>query len=166
MTAVDPTGYRLRMSTPRRILLVLMLSLIALFFVPGAVSGALDFWWRLLSVAGVVVSLVALRIVLGPAIVVRSTGLRIQRNWPLRRDIPWYRILQVDVIPGFWNLEIELNSGERISLPAVQDVDELYEYVYERVRQATGSLQNPTIRRGEQVGEIVIGRRYTPAPGR
>jgi hypothetical protein len=124
---VSSTGYRLRMSSLRRVLLVVMLVLIALFFVPGTVSGALDLWWRGLSAAGILLSLIGLRIVLGPAIVVRSSGLRLQRNWPLRRDIPWYRILQVDVIPGFWNLEIELNSGERIALPCVESVDDLYE---------------------------------------
>jgi hypothetical protein len=124
---VKSTGYRLRMSLVRRVLLVAMLVVIALFFVPGVLSGALGVWWRLLSVAGLVLSIIALRIVLGPAIVVRQSGLRLQRNWPIRRDIPWYRILQVDVIPGFWNLEIELNSGERISLPCVESVDDLYE---------------------------------------
>ncbi|WP_334143370.1 hypothetical protein [Rhabdothermincola sp.] len=120
--------YRLRMSPLRRALTTLLLSLIAiLFFVPGVLASPLGGWWRLMSAVGLVLSIVGLRIVLGPVIVVRDEGLRIQRNWPLRRDIPWYRIFQVDVIPGFWNLEIELNSGERIALPCVDEVDRLYE---------------------------------------
>ena len=52
-------------------------------------------------------------------LIVRDEGLRVQKTWPHRRDIPWYRILATDVIPGFWNLELELNSGERVELPPV-----------------------------------------------
>ena len=39
------------------------------------------------------------------------------------------------MIPGFWNLEIELNSGERVELPPVQNLNELYEEI-ERHRTA------------------------------
>lgn len=115
------------MSTFRRVSLALLLGVTAVFFVPGVLVAPLGGWWRLVSGTGLVLSLLGLRTVLGPVIVVRDTGLRIQRSWPFRRDIPWYRIFEVDVIPGFWNLEIELNSGERISLPCVEDVDRLYE---------------------------------------
>ncbi|MEJ5254995.1 MAG: hypothetical protein WHS89_06560 [Acidimicrobiales bacterium] len=121
------TGYRLRMSTLRRVSLTVLLAATAAFFVPGLLAGELGGWWRLVSGVGLAVSLLGLRTVLGPVIVVREAGLRIQRSWPIRRDIPWYRILLVDVIPGFWNLEIELNSGERIALPCVEGVDRLYE---------------------------------------
>ena len=70
-----------------------------------------------------------------PSSSVRPRGLRLQRNWPFRRDIPWYRILQIDVIPGFWNLEIELNSGERLALPCVEHLNDLYHRM-EHHRQA------------------------------
>ena len=58
-----------------------------------------------------------------------------QRNWPFRRDFRWYRILAIDVVPGFWHLEVELNSGERITLPAVDDLERLYQLM-EHHRQA------------------------------
>ena len=38
-------------------------------------------------------------------------------------------------MPGFWHLEIELNSGERITLPAVDDLERLYQLM-EHHRQA------------------------------
>jgi hypothetical protein len=127
--------YRLRMSPLRRIATAALLVLIAVFFVPGILADGLELWWRVVSLVGFVTALIGLRIILGAVLVVRDRGLLILRNWPLRRDIPWYRILQIDVIPGFWNLEIELNSGERISLPPVHDLDGLYQRM-ERHRQA------------------------------
>jgi hypothetical protein len=135
MWAVPSKGYRLRMPLWRRILLISLLSVIAVFFVPGIVAPDLAPWWRALSVVGLLTALAGLRILVGPAVVVRASGLRIQRNWPLRRDIPWYRILEIDVIPGFWNLEVELNSGERLSLPCVEDLEDLYRRM-EHHRQA------------------------------
>ena len=111
-----------------------MLSLCFLFFLPGLFGQGLDVWWRALSAVGLVTSVLALRVVLGAAVVVREEGLRIQRLWPLTRDIPWYRILSTDVIPGFWFLELELNSGERIELPAVEHLDDLYERIEEHRR--------------------------------
>jgi hypothetical protein len=119
----------------RRILLTIVLVVIAVFFVPGIGAPGLPLWWHILSVVGLLTAFAGLRIVLGSVVVVRPTGLRIQRNWPIRRDIRWYRILAIDVIPGFWNLEIELNSGERIALPAVEDLDDLYHRM-EHHRQA------------------------------
>lgn len=127
--------YRLRMSPVRRIATAVLLALIAVFFVPGILAGGLELWWRVVSLVGFLTSLIGLRIILGAVLVVRDRGLLILRNWPLRRDIPWYRILQIDVVPGFWNLEIELNSGERIALPPVRDLDGLYQRM-ERHRQA------------------------------
>ena len=48
------------------------------------------------------------------------------------------RIYGVDVIPGTWTLEVELNPGERVSLPCVDRVDDLYERV-EAARAQLGS---------------------------
>ena len=106
-----------------------------MFFVPGIFAPGLSFWWHALSVFGLLTSVAGLRILLGSVVVVRPQGLRVQRNWPLRRDIPWYRMLEIDVIPGFWNLEVELNSGERLSLPCVENLDDLYHRM-EHHRQA------------------------------
>jgi hypothetical protein len=128
-------GYRLRMSPVRRTLLVALLALTAVFFVPGIFAPGLSFWWHALSLFGLLTALAGLRILLGSVIVVRPEGLRVQRNWPLRRNIPWYRMLEIDVIPGFWNLEVELNSGERLSLPCVENLDDLYHRM-EHHRQA------------------------------
>lgn len=129
------TRYRLRMSPLRRAATTVSLVVVALFFVPGIVGAGLEPWWRVVSVVGLVTAIAGLRIVVGPVLVVRERGLLILRHWPLRRDIPWYRILQIDVIPGFWHLEVELNSGERIALPCVDDIDGLYRNM-ERHRQA------------------------------
>jgi hypothetical protein len=118
-----------------RTIRAIVLALGLVMFVPGAASGALDLWVRLLGVAGALLCVAGLRILWGSVVVVRPQGLRIQRNWPLRRDIRWYRILAIDVIPGFWHLEVELNSGERITLPAVDDLERLYQLM-EYHRQA------------------------------
>jgi len=104
-------------------------------FVPGALAGGIALWWRLFAVVGALLCVSGLRILWGSVVVVRPKGLRIQRNWPLRRDFRWYRILAIDVIPGFWHLEIELNSGEHITLPAVDDLERLYQLM-EYHRQA------------------------------
>jgi (2Fe-2S) ferredoxin len=85
--------------------------------------------WRLFSVAGAVSCVVSLRIVLGPAVVVRPEGLRVQPSWPFRRDIAWYRILDVEVVPVLWVLDIELNNGQHVQLPAVERLNELYDLV-------------------------------------
>jgi len=134
MGLVRSKGYRLRMSPLARSLRVGLFVVLALLFVPGIIAG-IDLWWRVVSAAGLIASVLALRTLLGPVVVVRQKGLRIQRNWPLRRDVTWYRILTIDVIPGFWNLEVELNSGERLSLPCVEDLDDLYQRM-ETHRQA------------------------------
>lgn len=132
---MQKTGYRLRMSVLRRMCLVGLLALIAVFFVPGIFAPGLRLWWHGLSLLGLITAVAGLRILLGSVVVVRPDGLRLQRNWPFRRTIPWYRILEIDVIPGFWNLEVELNSGERLSLPCVEHLDDLYHRM-EHHRQA------------------------------
>jgi hypothetical protein len=106
-----------------------------MIFVPGVVVSGIELWGRLLCLVGALSCLAGLRILWGSVVLVRPEGLRIQRNWPLRRDFRWYRILSIDVIPGFWHLEIELNSGERIALPAVDDLERLYQLM-ETHRQA------------------------------
>ena len=121
------TGFRLRVSAVGRLWRTVVLVVGLLLFVPGALSGAIDVWWRLVYALGALSCVAGLRILWGAVVVVRPTGLRIQRNWPLRRDFLWYRILSIDVIPGFWHLEIELNSGERVTLPAVDDLERLYQ---------------------------------------
>ena len=114
------------MSPVARAVRVVLLSFVALVFVPGVIASGIDLWWRAVSLLGVVISLVGVRMMVGAVLVVRDEGLRIQKYWPHRRDLAWYRILASDVIPGFWNLELELNSGERVELPPVGDINALY----------------------------------------
>lgn len=103
-----------------------LLVAIAVFMVPGMAATDLSVTWRLVALLGFVTALLGVRALVGSVVVVRGDGLRIQKNWPVRRTIVWYRILAIDVIPGFWNLEIELNSGERVALPCVEHLDTLY----------------------------------------
>ena len=132
---VRGTGFRLRVSPLGRLLRSAVLLLGLLMFVPGVIAAGIDLWWRLLFLFGALACAAGLRILWGSVVVVRPSGLRVQRNWPFRRDFLWYRILAIDVVPGFWHLEIELNSGERITLPAVDDLDRLYQLM-EQHRQA------------------------------
>ncbi|MCU0270896.1 MAG: PH domain-containing protein [Acidimicrobiales bacterium] len=125
--------YRLQMSVPVRLLRVLLFSVLLVVFVLWAVQ-AEDPASQVLSLVGVATSLVSLRTVVGPVVVVRPRALRVVRIWPLRREIPWYRILEVDLVPGYWVVELELNSGEKVTLPVVERVDDLYEEI-ERHRQ-------------------------------
>jgi hypothetical protein len=119
------------MSRFTRISRTILLSLLALAFIPMFIGGA-DLQYRALSLAGFASSLYGLRIVHGPTIEVRADGLTILKHWPFRRDLRWYQIFEVEVIPGYWMLSIELNSGERIDLPCVEDVDKLFEDIEER----------------------------------
>ncbi len=123
------------MTRRRRVIQVTLLSLIGLFFLPGVVDSQLTLWWRFVTLVGLITSVLAIRTVVGAVLIVSDKGLRVQKTWPHRRDIPWYRILATDVIPGFWNLELELNSGERVELPPVADINALYEDI-ERHRTA------------------------------
>jgi len=132
---VRGTGFRLRMSMLGRLLRSAVLVLGLLLFVPGALTSQIDPWWRVFAVVGALACVSGLRILWGSVVVVRPQGLRIQRNWPFRREFRWYRILAIDVVPGFWHLEVELNSGERITLPAVDDLERLYQLM-EHHRQA------------------------------
>jgi hypothetical protein len=130
----DVHRYRLRMSRVSRVLRTFVFVAIALCFVPAVIDGGIDLAVRALSLLGIVSSLYGLRVILGPAVEVRPEGLRLLKSWPRRRDIAWYQILEVDIIPGYWMLDIELNSGEQISLPCVERVDDLYERI-EELRQ-------------------------------
>ena len=74
---------------------VVLLSIIAVFFIPGVAASDLDLWWRVVSLVGLVTAVLAVRMLVGSVIIVRDEGLRVQKNWPHRRDIPWYRILEI-----------------------------------------------------------------------
>jgi hypothetical protein len=132
---VKGTGFRLHMRTWVRLVRTVLLVACVVLSVSWALAGALEVWVRIASALVALASLAGLRILWGSVVVVRPDGLRLQRNWPLRRDYRWYRILSIDVIPGFWHLEIELNSGQRIALPPVDDLDRLYRLM-EHHRQA------------------------------
>jgi len=121
--------YRLRMSPINRGLRSALFVAIALCFIPAVLSPELELGVRLFSLVGVASSAYGLRIILGPAIEVRPEGLRLLKSWPRRRTIPWYRILEIEVVPGFWILDVELNSGECFALPCVEHVDDLYEQI-------------------------------------
>jgi hypothetical protein len=123
------------MTRRRRVIKVTLLTLIGLFFLSGLFDSQLDLWWRIVTLVGLISSVLAIRTVLGAVLIVSDKGLRVQKAWPHRRDISWYRILATDVIPGFWNLELELNSGERVELPPVADINALYDDI-ERHRTA------------------------------
>ena len=127
-TTLEPgrDRYRLAMSPLSRGVRVVVLALAGAFFVALALASGQEASWRALGVVGLLSTAVALRIVLGPAVVVRDAGLRVVRSWPLRRDIPWYRILDVEVVPVVWVLDVELNSGEHVELPPVEHLNELY----------------------------------------
>jgi hypothetical protein len=127
-------GYRLQMTALARVWRVILYGVLAVLFLPGLFDPAYPGILRLGSLAGLGLSAFGLRIVLGPAVVLRAEGLRIFHWWPRRRDIAWYRVFAVDVVPGRWLLELELNSGERIELPVVERVDQLYEQI-EDLRQ-------------------------------
>lgn len=126
---VKGRGFRLQLRRPLRALWTAVLCLTTAFFIPAVLGFGIDLAWRALSMVGLITSLIGLRIVWGPAIVVGEAGLRVYRTWPLHRDFPWYRILEVDIIPGFWNIEVEMNSGERLELPCVEHLDWLYESI-------------------------------------
>ena len=123
--------YRLRMSGFTRISRTILLSVLAIVFVPMFVGGV-DVQYRVLSLVGFACSLYGLRVLHGPTIEVRPDGLTILKHWPFRRDLRWYQIFAVDVVPGYWMLSIELNSGERIDLPCVEEVDDLFEQIESR----------------------------------
>lgn len=122
--------FRLRMSRLSRGIRTAVLLALGVCFVPAVVQAS-DLSSRVLSLVGLLSSVYGLRIVLGPAVEVRRTGIRILRNWPWHRDIDWYRIYEVEVVPGFWVLHLELNSGEHVELPCVEDVDDLFERIEE-----------------------------------
>ena len=134
MDGMTPSGYRLQMSVLARLWRVVLYVVLAVLFVPGLVDPASPPMIRLGCAVGVGLAGMGLRVVLGPAVIVRAEGLRYFTWWPRHQDIPWYRVYAVDVVPGRWLLELELNSGERHTLPVVERVDALYEQI-EDLRQ-------------------------------
>ena len=123
------TGFRLRVSIVGRVWRTAVMLLGVLLFVPAALNGSFELWWRIGAGLAALSSLVGLRLLWGAVLVVRPAGLRIQRNWPLRRDVAWYRLESIEVVPGVWNLDLVLNSGERLVLPPVHDLERLYALV-------------------------------------
>lgn len=117
------------MSPVSRVLRSVLFVGIGLCFLPAVLSPELELGVRAFSLVGVLSSGYGLRIILGPAVEVRPEGLRLLKSWPRRRTIPWYRILEIEVVPGFWTLDVELNSGECFALPCVEHVDDLYESI-------------------------------------
>jgi hypothetical protein len=119
-------GYRLRMSPLARWLRVALFVVCGLILLSGVLYAGEGLLWQALGLVGVVGSVFAVRIVLGPAVVVTPDELIVQRNWPVKRRIKWYRVEHAEVIPGMWVLVIELISGERFELPCVEHLDDLY----------------------------------------
>lgn len=136
MVVVARGGYRLRMSGLRRWATVVLLGAIAAFMAPGVFVADAPGSWRLIAAAGVVTALAGVRTLVGAVVVAGEDALKLQRNWPLRRSIPWGAIEAVDIIPGYWTIEVELDSGERVGLPCVEDFDDLYEAMEHHRRQA------------------------------
>src|SRR5262245_32421421 len=115
------------MSPITRSLRVLVFTFCGLILLVEASLSAVGWFWRAISAVGVLAAMLAVRIVLGPAVVVTSNALIIQRTWPAKRRIPWYRIDHAEVMPGFWTILVELIDGERLELPCVEHIDDLYE---------------------------------------
>lgn len=115
------------MSRFTRVLRSALLGVLGGCFVPSLFDPATDPQWRLLCLVGLLSSIYGLRIVLGPALIVRDEGILVLSRWPFRRDIPWYRIYDVEVVPGYWMIDLELNSGEALSLPCVEHVELLFD---------------------------------------
>jgi len=125
----DVVRYRLRMSRTARVGCSVLYAVIGVVLAVGAVTAGVDTAYRVVCVIGLGSVAFSLRAILGTVIVARDDALVVQRYWPVRRVVPWYRIEVVDVLPGFWNLELQLNSGERIELPPVDELDELFRLV-------------------------------------
>ncbi len=112
---------------------------LCIFLLVGGIGAGGSLLWTAISIAGIAVALVGLRAILGRAVLVQPDALVVQPYWPVRRHIPWYRIDQVEVVPESWSLVLELNSGERVALPCVEHVDDLYERV-DRRRKALDAI--------------------------
>lgn len=131
-------GYRLRMSPLARWSRVALFVVCALILASGIAFAGEALLWQILGALGIVAAVLAIRVVLGPVVVITPDELIVQRNWPLKRRMRWYRIDHAEVIPGMWVLVIELVSGERFELPCVEHLDELYEHL-EHYRKALDS---------------------------
>ena len=129
--AVRPVGYRLSLSQFARARRFVIYVGLAVLFSPGLLDPTSLPLVRVGSLAGIVLAAYGLRMVMGPLVLVRDEGLRVYTWWPRHRDLAWYRVYAVDVLPSQWQLEVELNSGEQIELPCVEHVDDLYERIEE-----------------------------------
>lgn len=91
--------------------------------------GAVDVVGVLLALVVLVWCARSLRIVVGPAVVVRDDALVVIPAWPRRRRVPWDAVTDVEVVGDRWVLRLELAGGTELELPAVERLDELYELV-------------------------------------
>jgi len=124
------TGFRLQFRLATRVIWTVLLVLTVIFFAQIIISSVFGFWVRVVALVATLNAIAGIRVMWGAAVVVGRSGMRIYRPWwPLHRDIAWYRILATDIIPGFWFLELEMNSGERIELPCVENMDDLFEQI-------------------------------------
>ena len=72
-----PTGYRLQMTVFGRIRRIALYIVLGALFVPGLVDGGSPLIVRAGCLLGLALAGLGLRVVLGPAVVVRTEGLRI-----------------------------------------------------------------------------------------
>lgn len=117
------------MSRTSRVVISVVYGILGIVLAVGSTVPDMDTGYRVICAAGLVSVVFSLRSILGTVVKVSEDGLVVQRYWPVRRSMPWYRIELVDVLPGFWNLEVQLNSGERIELPPVAELDDLYQLI-------------------------------------
>jgi hypothetical protein len=104
----------------------------------GMASNAPDAVGVVLALVVVAWCLRALRVVLGPAVVVAPEALVVIRSWPWRRRLAWSEVEGVEVVPGPWVLRLELVDGAVLELPPVERLDDLYAAVEARRRGARG----------------------------
>lgn len=130
-------GFRYAMSPRWRIGRSVGFSVVGLALL-GMALGAPDAVGAILALVVVAWCARALRIVLGPAVVVADESLVVIRTWPRRRRVRWERVADVEVVPGSWVLRLDLDDGEVLELPPVERLDDLYERVQERRGRAGG----------------------------
>jgi hypothetical protein len=125
---MESRRYRMRMTPLVRTGRIAVFALCTLALSASAFAGG-PWWWRFASLVGLAVALLGLRTMLGAVVTVDDRYLTIQPYWPLRQRLTWYRIDHAEVVPGYWVVVLELNSGVRIQLPCVEDIDDLYHRV-------------------------------------
>lgn len=122
-------SFRVQLKPGRRLVRTVVLLVCLGAFLPGVVGVDAPIGVRAFSAVAVASAAWSLRFLWGAMVVVDAAGVRVLTWWPRARRIAWYRIEQVEVVPGFWYLALGLNSGERVELPCVERFDELYDLV-------------------------------------